>query len=177
MPYKKKALVSSGDALIVSINGGRWRDDPRKTPWGRGVIEHQGLRGDRHYLRHDGMWHLSLLAVESITFLNRLFHLRDTTVELAPGRLGENFTVQGLGMLGKIPIGAQLTIDDAVLLEVVEYMQPNICRAIDNPTADEQLARTKGGTLALRGLYTRIVKGEGKVLFAARPPTITVELP
>ena len=90
------------------------------------LLEH-GLRGDAH--ARD--WHrqVSLLAEESID------RMRAKGLELAPGAFGENLVTRGLD-LTTLPVGTQLRIGSAILLEVATDLLLEV-----RPALGQRLAR------------------------------------
>ena len=110
-PMRTAEDAYEGPARIVSVNTSP-RKGTRKTPIEGGrdrVIEQYGLESDAHA----GHWHrqVSFLARESIRTA------RERGLDVAEGDFGENFTTEGIDLLD-LPLGTQLKIGDAVLVEI-----------------------------------------------------------
>jgi MOSC domain-containing protein YiiM len=129
-------------ARLVSVNGNATREF-RKLPQPEGhLIADFGLQGDRHAGRP--LRQVSLLNAETVA------ELAEAGMPVAPGVLGENFTVEGVPVM-QLNDGSRLRIGD-VELEITG----------DRPACKELLAVHSNALKAMvgrTGKMARVVKG------------------
>jgi MOSC domain-containing protein YiiM len=97
-------------AKVVAVCSSTTKGVP-KADIQKGILKTgYGLEGDAHA---DSGWHrqVSLLAMESIA------KARGMGMEVGPGDFAENITCEGIELY-TLPIGTQLKVGDAVILEV-----------------------------------------------------------
>jgi MOSC domain-containing protein YiiM len=130
-------------ARLVSINGNSSREF-RKLPRDQGqLLEEFGLEGDRHAGRP--LRQVSILNAETVQ------ELAQRGMPVSPGVLGENITVEGLGVM-ELPDGARLRIGDQAEVEITG----------DRPACRELLQVHREALKALvgrTGKMARVVRG------------------
>ncbi len=133
---------AGGEFSILSINISE-KVGTTKTPVASAVLrEGHGIVGDAHA----GDWHrqVSLLAEEDIQ------GMRGRGIEIGYGDFAENITTQGID-LGSLPVGARLTLGQA-LLEITQIGKE--CHqgcAIFRAVGDCVMPR--------RGVFARVIRG------------------
>jgi MOSC domain-containing protein YiiM len=131
-----------GEFAILSINVSE-RTGEQKTPVPSALLRKgHGIVGDAHA----GEWHrqVSLLADEDIQ------GMRGRGIEIGFGDFAENITTRGVD-LGSLPVGARLSLGDA-LLEITQIGKEchNGC-AISQAVGDCVMPR--------RGVFARVLRG------------------
>ena len=85
-----------------------------------------------------------------------LDELRDAGFDIAPGRMGENITTRGVGLLG-LPVGTRLRIGTSAIVEItglrnpcaqLDGIQPGLMQAVLDHDPDGNLVR-KAGVMAV----------------------------
>lgn len=125
-----------------------------KTPIASGTVTAEGLDGDLHgdYRNHGGPTRaLCLYTLEQIQRLQAEGH------PIFPGSAGENITLEGIPQSALVP-GAQLSLGDAVLIEITFYTTP--CKTITRSFSDGDFTRIseKLHPGASR-VYARVLRG------------------
>ncbi len=135
-------------AVLVSIN--RSSGGIPKLPTLEGEIDATGVVGDghdheKHRVPEQAISLLDLELLESIE--------RDFEHALAPGSLGENLTVSGVGVQ-RLGAGDRLLVgnEDPVILEITRVRPP--CYVLD--AIDERFKRTLWNRI---GMYARVIRG------------------
>lgn len=95
---------------VVSVNTSDKKGIRKKPAQEATLTTNYGIEGDAHA---SSTWHrqVSLLSIESIR------KMQDMGLNVNPGDFAENITTEGID-LPALPIGTQMTIGDAIQVEV-----------------------------------------------------------
>ncbi len=102
--------MSALNGTVVSVNTSTEKGVPKVPQDSITLVEEHGVDGDAHA---SSTWHrqVSLLSMASIE------RMMEQGVEVKPGDLAENITVEGFDV-HTIPVGTRLKIGSDVLLEI-----------------------------------------------------------
>jgi MOSC domain-containing protein YiiM len=120
------------------------------------LITDLGLKGDYH--ARGGLRQISLMEQEVLA------ELKQKGLDVAPGRMGENLTVEGI-VFSELPVGSHLKIGDQALLEITMERTP--CKSL--MAIDRQLPKWVIGRC---GLMARVIRSgtirTGDIVIVAR---------
>jgi MOSC domain-containing protein YiiM len=115
---------------------------PQKKPVQTGVlIVGRGLEGDYH--AQGGLRQISLLEKELLS------ELLDQALQVLPGQMGENLTVEGISF-SQLPIGSRIRLGRQALLEIT--MQRTPCKSL--MVVDRRLPKMMAGRCGLMARVT-----------------------
>ncbi|MBD2233422.1 MOSC domain-containing protein [Phormidium tenue] len=143
-------MTPTGRVVQISVSSG----GVPKLPVPAGEVTRDGLEGDRqrNLKFHGGPDRaLCLWSLEVIELLRQEGH------PIAPGSVGENFTLAGLDWASLAP-GSQLCLGDQVWLEITDYAVP--CRTIMRWFSDRRFSRiSQKHHPGSSRLYARVLQG------------------
>ncbi len=134
----------TGKVVAVSVSGKR--TDPKSPQAEIQLRAGYGVEDDSH--AGLSQREVSLLGIEAVEELNRA-----SGIEAGPGAFAENITTRGVDLVS-LPIGARLTIGDAVL-ELVEIGKP--------PDAAHTYSFKGHTLLPTKGIFCRVLR-DGRVV-------------
>lgn len=157
----KELCMKKGTVVAVCLSE---KGGVPKYPQSEVIIAEFGIAGDFHCnpmrrsfskpgtMKPNTDRHITIVASEAIEYANK-----ELGLSLAPGSLGENITVRGMGDLSDISGGALVSINGTALFRVVEQNEP--CHNL--APYHKYFVKTIYGK---RGLLCAVIAGIGRII-------------